>query len=228
MYLQSSSPSSADCRAHLQQTALPGSARSCHACLCIWSASQSVSQSVSHTGCSPASDWSESSLTYPCFSSAGRKDSTRQMKSSSSLRRSISSARLGAPPSTCEHRYRSASAANHANARYLHLQTVSETLGHSIFLANLKKCWTNFQPNQGQGQGKEFLGARRLASQGTYRVSQIIRTYDFTRISSLWCNRRSSSFQTFLKYISRVIDECCIVPRSCRGLVPSPVRLALG
>ena len=54
----------------------------------------------------------------------------------------------------------------------------------------------------------------------------IIRTYDFTRISSLWCNRRSSSFQTFLKYTSRVIDECCIVPRSCRGLIPSPVRLA--
>ena len=26
---------------------------------------------------------------------------------------------------------------------------------------------------------------------------RIIRTYDFTRISSLWCNRRSSSFQTF-------------------------------
>ena len=62
----------------------------------------------------------------------------------------------------------------------------------------------------------------------TIGCPRIIRTYDFTRISSLWCNRRSSSFQTFLKYTSRVIDECCIVPRSCRGLVPSPVRLALG
>ena len=55
---------------------------------------------------------------------------------------------------------------------------------------------------------------------------RIIRTYDFARISSLWYNRRSSSFQTFLKYTSRVIDECCIVPRLGRGLVPSPVRLA--
>ena len=62
----------------------------------------------------------------------------------------------------------------------------------------------------------------------TIGCPRIIRTYDFTRISSLWCNRRSSSFQTFLKYTSRVIDECCVVPRSCRGLVPSPVRLALG
>ena len=49
---------------------------------------------------------------------------------------------------------------------------------------------------------------------------RIIRTYVFTRISSLWCNRWSSSFQTFLKYTSREIDEWCIVTRSSRDLVP--------
>ena len=79
--------------------------------------------------------------------------------------------------------------------------------------------------------GREGMGGRERGErdEGVYiGCPRIIRTYDFMRISSLWCNRRSSSFQTFLKYTSRVIDECCIVPRSGRGLVPSPVRLALG
>ena len=72
------------------------------------------------------------------------------------------------------------------------------------------------------------LGEATEVDTSSIGCPRIIRTYDFTRISSLWCNRRSSSFQTFLKYTSRVIDECCIVPRSGRGLVPPPVRLALG
>ena len=73
-----------------------------------------------------------------------------------------------------------------------------------------------------------FLSSRMELGHVSIGCPRIIRTYYFTRISSLWCNRGSSSFQTFLKYSSRVIDECCIVPRSGRSLVPSPVRLALG
>ena len=87
------------------------------------------------------------------------------------------------------------------------------------------------------GVVKTMIGGHWARASSTLRATsrhwcigcpRIIRTYDFTRMSSLWCNRRSSSFQTFLKYTSKVIDECCIVPRSGRGLVPSPVRLALG
>ena len=103
--------------------------------------------------------------------------------------------------------------------------------GDTDWLFETKKNWVtqpSFIEPASQTKIRGLPCSLRLMPASPIGCPRIIRTYRFTRISSLWCNRCSSSFQTFLKYTSRVIDECCIVPRSGRDLVPSPVRLALG
>ena len=74
------------------------------------------------------------------------------------------------------------------------------------------------------------IGAENLSREDFYyRVSQKLSEHMFLR-EYRHCGVAvgAAVFQTVLKFTSRVIDECCIVPRSGRDLVPLPVRLALG